>query len=159
MPRAMRHLYNIQLLVVLILATLAASCSTGASPAGDGATRREDGKNIHNPVAATPESIATGKKLYDKLCADCHGANADGISQMAANMPEGEKRPPNLVDDLWDHGSTDGDIFVGIRDGVGGGGAMKGLNGRPGVGPTEMWNMVNYVRSLAVARSHEGGSQ
>lgn len=152
----MRHLYNLQIFAILILATLAASCSAGASSAGDGAARREDGKYLQNPVTATPESIATGKKLYDKLCADCHGVNADGVSQMAANMPEGEKRPPSLVDDLWDHGSTDGDIFVGIRDGVGGGGAMKGLNGRPGVGPTEMWNMVNYVRSLSAV--HEGGS-
>lgn len=63
-------------------------------------------------------------------------------------MPEGEVKPPNLIDDQWDHGSTDGDIFVFIRDGAVGSAAMKGLNGRPGVGPTEMWNLVNYVRSL-----------
>ena len=60
-------------------------------------------------------------------------------------------RPPDLTDQKWDHGSTDGDIFVGIRDGVGGPAAMKGLNGRPGVGPTEMWHIVNYVRSLRPA--------
>ena len=103
---------------------------------------------MFNPVKATPESIAAGKKFYVRFCADCHGVNGDGVSQMAANMPEGETKPPSLVDAHWDHGSTDGDIFVGIRDGVGAGGGMKGLNGRPGVGPTEMWNMVNYIRSL-----------
>jgi hypothetical protein len=36
--------------------------------------------------------------------------------------------PPNLID-KWEHGSTDGEIFVSIRDGVGGPGATKGLNG------------------------------
>ena len=126
--------------------TLVVSCTEGS---GTSATRANDeGKSLHNPVAATPESIASGKKLYEKFCMDCHGVSGDGVSQMAATMPEGEAKPSNLIDDQWDHGSTDGDIFVDIRDGVGGSGTMKGLNGRPGVGPTEMWHMVNYVRSL-----------
>ena len=106
-----------------------------------------------NPVKATPESVASGKRLFDKLCADCHGEKADGVSAVAASMPAGELKPPNLTDDQWDHGSTDGDIFVFIRDGSVGSAAMKGLNGRPGVGPTEMWNLVNYVRSLKTAGS------
>jgi cytochrome c len=108
----------------------------------------KEGLNLKNPVVVTTESIASGKKFYDKLCADCHGANADGVSEVAAAMAEGEVRPPDLTDDKWDHGASDGEIFVNIRDGVGGPGAMKGLNGRPGVGPHEMWNMVNYIRSL-----------
>ena len=83
---------------------------------------------------------------------ECHGEKADGVSEVAAAMQPGEVKPPSLIDDDWDHGSTDNDIFVGIRDGVGGVGAMKGLNGRPGVGPNDMWNLVNYVRSLHVAK-------
>jgi mono/diheme cytochrome c family protein len=104
--------------------------------------------SLINPVKPTSESLASGKKLYDRLCAECHGEKGDGISEIAAAMAGDEVRPPNLIDDTWQHGSTDGEIYASIRDGVGGPGAMKGLNGRPGIGPTEMWQMVNYVRSL-----------
>jgi len=113
-----------------------------------GGVASDEGKNLTNPVPTSEQSLASGKKLFDKLCAECHGAKADGVSEVAAAMAAGEVKPPDLTDDKWDHGSTDGDIFVDIRDGVGGAGAMKGLNGRPGVGPTEMWNLVNYIRSL-----------
>ena len=83
---------------------------------------------------------------------ECHGEKGNGVSEVSTAMAEGEVKPSNLTDDRWDHGSTDGDIFVFIRDGAVGSAAMKGLNGRPGVGPTEMWNLVNYVRSLRSAQ-------
>ena len=108
-----------------------------------------EGKTLQNPVVSTPDSLGKGKKLFDKLCADCHGEKGDGASEVAAAMGAGEVKPPDLTDDTWERGSTDGEIFVSIRDGVGGGAAaMKGLNGRPGVGPQEMWHIVNYMRSL-----------
>jgi cytochrome c len=130
----------------LVLGFLLFGCSSSEKPSA--ARASVEGKNMMNPVRATPESIASGKKLYEKLCMDCHGEKGDGVSAVAAAMPEGEVKPPNLVDDQWDHGATDGDLFVFIRDGSVGSAAMKGLNGRPGVGATEMWNLVNYVRSL-----------
>ena len=117
------------------------------SPAAENKSS-SDGKSLANPVPATPESIVSGKKLYEKHCADCHGERGDGVSEVSSSMAEGEVKPTDLTDDKWDHGSSDGEIFASIRDGVGGPSAMKGLNGRPGVGPTEMWNIVNYVRSL-----------
>ena len=130
--------------IILSLAVFVGACAKAES----GVNPANEGKSLLNPVKATPESIAAGKKYYDKLCADCHGEKGDGVSEIAAAMSADEVKPPNLIDDKWDHGSTDGDLFVSIRDGVGGPGAMKGLNGRPGIGPNEMWEMVNYVRSL-----------
>lgn len=141
-------------LVALVSASLLSACSSsekapGSDPAPAMSARDVDeGKNLSNPVPATPESIASGKKFYDRHCADCHGEKADGVSALAAAMADDAVKPPNLIDDQWNHGSTDGDIFLSIRDGVGGPGSMKGLNGRPGVGPNEMWNTVNYLRSL-----------
>jgi cytochrome c len=138
---------------IFLTATLClTACSASEKSAGNRpvATSRasDEGKTLTNPVKTAPESVASGKKLYEKLCIECHGEKGDGVSAVAAAMPEGELKPPNLIDDQWDHGSTDGDIFVFIRDGSVGSAAMKGLNGRPGVGPNEMWNLVNYVRSL-----------
>src|SRR5262245_9544611 len=33
---------------------------------------------LKNPVAATEESVAAGKKTYAGKCASCHGANGQG---------------------------------------------------------------------------------
>ena len=143
--------------VIFVTILCLSACSSSEKPAGSNsaptvaARASDEGKSLSNPVPATPASISSGKKLFEKLCVDCHGEKGDGVSAVAAAMPEGEVKPPNLIDDQWDHGSTDGDIFVFIRDGAVGSAAMKGLNGRPGVGPTEMWNLVNYVRSLHAA--------
>ena len=104
---------------------------------------------MKNPVEPTPESIASGKNVYNKYCANCHGEKGDGNGEKAATLTSaGLPKPSDLTDDKWDHGSTDGEIFVNIRDGVGVRGAMNGLNGRPGVSDTDMWNIVNYIRSL-----------
>ena len=130
--------------IILILAAFVCACTRAESVTNPS----NEAKVLENPVQATPESVATGKRYFDKLCADCHGEKGDGVSPIAATMAADEVRPPDLTDDKWDHGSTDGELFVSIRDGVGGPGAMKGLNGRPGIGPTEIWQMVNYIRSL-----------
>ena len=130
----------------IIFIFVAFVCAFTGAESGTGPPNEE--KVLENPVPATPESVAAGKRYFDKLCAECHGEKGDGVSPIAATMAADEVRPPDLTDDKWDHGATDGALFVSIRDGVGGPGAMKGLNGRPGIGPTEMWQMVNYIRSL-----------
>ena len=39
-----------------------------------------------NPVKATPESIAQGKKIYGYDCASCHGATGDGKTDVAKDL-------------------------------------------------------------------------
>jgi len=133
------------LVVIVAISLLIGACS--ASTVGTSAKR--DPKTMKNPVPATPESIATGKKLYDRQCATCHGVSGNGVSELSATLVKaGKPKPSDLTDDIWDYGSTDGEIFLEIRDGVGRDAAMRGLNGKPGIGPNEMWHIVNYVRSL-----------
>ncbi len=87
--------------------------------------------------------------MYEKYCMNCHGVTGNGVSEKAKTLAEaGEAKPSDLTDSKWDHGSTDGEIFFNIRDGVGSKGAMNGLNGKPGVSVEDMWNIVNYVRSI-----------
>jgi mono/diheme cytochrome c family protein len=121
---------------------LTASCSSGG-------TSRMEARAMKNPIEPSPRSIASGKNLYDKYCASCHGATGKGDGEKAATLIEASlPKPSDLTDDKWDHGSTDGEIFVNIRDGVGVRGAMNGLNGRPGVSDSDMWNVVNYIRTM-----------
>jgi len=100
---------------------------------------------VKNPVASTPESIADGKRLYARHCASCHGSNAEGG---AGNdlIPAA----PDLTDSEWKHGSTDGEIFSAIKNGV-----PPELNMVPfgdQLKDAEIWNVVNYLRSIAKSK-------
>ena len=57
---------------------------------------------LQNPVAATPESIAAGKKAYDANCAACHGTEAQGAVKagviISIIQEQGGKQPPDLTD-------------------------------------------------------------
>jgi len=97
---------------------------------------------LKNPVPATSESVAAGQALYQKYCRFCHGADAKGNGPMA---PKGT-HPPDLTDNEWTHGSTDGEIFVVLRDGAGPKLEMKPFKGK--LTDQDMWNVVNYLRSL-----------
>ena len=104
-------------------------------------------------MAATPESIAAGKKAYDVNCAACHGNMAQGAVKAGTIISIIEeqrgKQPPDLTDDQWDHGSSDGEIYAVIKKGVPPT-MMAGWDGR--IPDNDIWNIVNYIRSLAPPR-------
>ena len=68
---------------------------------------------LKNPIAASAESVAAGQETYRKSCAPCHGIKAEGGSGNDL-IPAS----PDLTDEAWDHGSTDGAIFNNIKNGV-----------------------------------------
>jgi cytochrome c oxidase cbb3-type subunit 3 len=97
---------------------------------------------VQNPVASTPQSIAAGKRTFQRYCSNCHGTNAEG-------GPGNDLIPPapDLTNAQWRHGSTDGEIFNTIKNGV-----PPELNmGAWGdqLKDPDIWNVVNYIRSLA----------
>lgn len=123
-------------LVGLTAGAFAAGAS-GQQPGGN-----PDAKKMKNPVAATPKSIAAGQQTFQKYCKFCHGADAKGDGPMAPK----NTHPSNLIDDTWDRGSSDGEIFMVISEGAGPKFEMKGFKSK--LTAEEMWNVVNYLRSL-----------
>ncbi len=109
-----------------------------------------DAQRLANPVPRTPESIAAGAKVYTKLCANCHGASGRGNGRLAAGLAAYGRRPSDLVDDTWQHGSTDGEIFLVIRDGIGPDFHMDAFARL--IADEEIWRVVHYIRSLAMGR-------
>jgi mono/diheme cytochrome c family protein len=101
-----------------------------------------EAKKMKNPVASSPDSIKAGQAAFQKNCRFCHGANAKGNGPMA---PEGT-HPSDLTDAKWDRGDSDGELFVVIRDGAGPKFDMKGYKSK--MTETDIWNVVNYLRSL-----------
>ena len=121
-----------------IAVTMAAAAFAATTLAAQG---NPEAAKVKNPVAATPESIAAGKQLYTRYCAVCHGTSGRGGSGSDISAPA-----PDLTDAEWKHGSTDGEIFDVIKNGV-----PPELNMEPWgdrIKDADIWNLVNYVRSL-----------
>jgi cytochrome c oxidase cbb3-type subunit 3 len=122
------------LLVGLLLACLA---RIGMMAQGN-----PEAAKLKNPMAATPDSIAAGKQVFQRHCATCHGTAGQGGS--GNDLIPGA---PDLTDAEWKHGSTDGEIFSVIKNGV-----PPELNMVPfgdELRDPDIWNVVNYIRSLA----------
>jgi mono/diheme cytochrome c family protein len=95
-----------------------------------------------NPVQPTPKSIAAGQQAYNRACRQCHGPKGLGDGPLAPKNPS----PADLTDAEWTYGSSDGEIFAIIANGVGGDSEMKGH--RSEMTTTDIWNIVNYLRSI-----------
>ena len=97
---------------------------------------------VKNPVQPTAKSVAAGQQAYNRACRQCHGAKGLGDRPLAPKNPT----PPKLSDGEWTYGSSDGEIFAIIANGVGGDSEMKGH--RSEMTATDMWNIVNFLRSI-----------
>ena len=109
--------------------------------------RHPEAEALTNPQPGTPESIAAGAATYARQCSTCHGKTGRGDGELAAaTAGYGGSRPSNLTDATWQHGSTAGEIFSVIRDGIGPDLAMEAYGGR--LTDPDIWHLVNYLNSL-----------
>jgi len=120
--------------VVLVIGLLVA-LQAPAAPRKGGSP---EAAKIKNPVAATPESLAAGKRVYQRLCIRCHGAEGKGDGEAAVG-----EQPSDLTAKLQ-FGSSDGDMYSVIRRGTSK--DMESYAER--IGETDTWNVINYVRSF-----------
>ncbi len=133
------------ILLVLLLCLFPATAQQGQThqnaPTPNSSAIPADAARQINPVKPTPESLAQGKKYYGYDCAMCHGANGNGKGEVAVDekMTLGDFSDPATLKD-----KTDGELFYIIKNGRG---QMPPEGDR--VKPPELWNMVNYIRSLA----------
>jgi len=103
--------------------------------------RHPEAQKLKNPIPSDAASIEEGRKLYARNCASCHGPTGKGDGSMA--LAGGT--PANLTDETWDHGSSDGEIFVVIRDGTSS--DMEPYKDR--LSEKQIWQLVNFIRSLS----------
>ena len=137
-------------LIALALAVFAALAIGVAShaPAREKEQRRNaEAQKIKNPIAKDAESVEAGKKLYQLHCASCHGPQGKGDGGLALSGGT----PADLTDDAWDYGSTDGEIFVVIRDGV----SSDMLAYKEKLTEKQIWQVVNFIRSLGPGSKQE----
>jgi mono/diheme cytochrome c family protein len=134
------------------LPVLAIVVSVGGAALGQ--ENRGAAAALKNPIPATPGSLSAGKSAYDANCAGCHGNMAQGAEKaglvISIIQEQGGKQPPDLTDDKWDHGSTDGEIYTVIKKGVPPT-MMAGWDGR--LPDADIWNIVNYLRAVPANKS------
>ncbi len=123
---------RVQHTVVTLGVALAVTAVLSAAPQGN-----PEAAKVKNPVAASPESVAAGEKTYQKFCRSCHGKTGGG------------GLGPSLIDETWDTGSTDGEIFAVIQQGTGS--RMEAWDDR--INEVETWNLVNYMRTLVAGKT------
>jgi len=102
-------------------------------------------------VPSSPESIARGLQVYDKLqCGKCHGSDGRGTGAVATTFEDDWKQPLRAADltEPWTFhgGATARDIYLRFRTGMAGT-PMPSFADAASDG--EMWDLSNYVVSMA----------
>ncbi len=135
----------VRVVAALVLLCCAVSARQEQKPPAAGAAAEykipPEASKLPNPVKPTPASLAAGKKSYGFDCLMCHGKDGDGKGELAVDM---KLKLVDYRDPVSLKGMTDGDLFYIIKNGKG---DMTGEGDRSK--PDEIWNLVNYVRSLA----------
>lgn len=124
-------------LALSLLAAVAAAGASAAEPAAESAA-----------VAASPEVLALGGKVYRRQCAACHGDQGRGDGEAAYLL---YPKPRDFVTgryrlvSSWEGVPTDRDLYRTISRGMPGS-AMPSWGHLP---ERERWALVHYVKSLA----------
>ena len=122
----------------LVLVLAAAQAVSWEAPA--------EARSRVNPLPATPERIKTGRSLFRRHCALCHGE--DGKGKKKHPNPKAPP-PPDLSDEGRQERLTDGEIFWKISNGRSDDGRIVMPAFASEVSSEERrWSLVLYVRSL-----------
>jgi mono/diheme cytochrome c family protein len=101
---------------------------------------RDAAAKRRNPIRATPESLATGQRLFGIYCVPCHGEAGKGDGPVSAKFIP----PPDITSPSIQNARSDGYL----QHIIGTGGAIMPAYGEA-LFPEERWHIVNYLRSLA----------
>jgi len=104
-----------------------------------------EAKAMKNPVAATPETIAKGKALFEGkgTCFNCHGKNGDGQGEAGKIL---NPSPRNFTNCKFHKKRKDGELFWVIKNGSAGTGMVSLIPAA--INEEEAWTIINYERSF-----------
>jgi mono/diheme cytochrome c family protein len=99
---------------------------------------RDGAMKLVNPVPATAESVSHGRKFFQIFCTPCHGQSGTGDGLVGAKFLI---RPFDLTADNEQKVLPEGYIYGTVAFG----GALMPSYGND-LSPSEVWDLVNYVR-------------
>jgi mono/diheme cytochrome c family protein len=95
--------------------------------------------NMDNPVEPDQSSINTGKQLYMKHCASCHGRTGKGDGPKARRL---ETFSGDFTKEAYQK-QSDGEMFYKTKFGRD---EMPGYEDK--LSDKDIWHMVNYMRTF-----------
>jgi len=98
-----------------------------------------EARKLKSPVAFTRKSVTQGRNVFARYCTTCHGP--DGKAQVDVVADATDLTSPGA----FKSGTSEGEIFCSIRDGAGE--TMPPFKTQI-TGDTDLWHLVNYIRSL-----------
>jgi mono/diheme cytochrome c family protein len=121
---------------VLVSGSLFLVSALGDAPAK---LSRQEAQKLKSPVAYSKKSIDRGRVIFLQNCTSCHGENGKAEGSLIADATD------LTTPSLYKSGTTEGEIFRSIRDGAGD--QMPVFQSQLG-SETDIWNLVNFIRSL-----------
>jgi mono/diheme cytochrome c family protein len=94
---------------------------------------------VKNPLKGNVNATAEGKKLFNQMCAICHGnkGKGDGMAGMSLNP-----RPTNFTKESV-QAQTDGAIYWKLTEG-----RAPMASYKAALKPNQRWQLVNYIRTF-----------
>lgn len=127
-----------------VISWLLVGCSAlivvAAQAQDDGWPVPEQFAAMKNPVAASPEVIATGKQLYAKNCLRCHGEAGLGDGPATKFI---RPAPKDITSAAMQDRNSDGTLFYKITEGKKPMPPMKTT-----LSDEQRWQIVHFVRTL-----------
>jgi len=140
-----------------MLGALLQGCSAGKQPSQDETNLANAAKDVtipleagkmQNPLPETDEVVSQGQEVFLGSCAECHGADARGDTNVGRSMA-----PPAM-----DLGSahvqhwSDAELFWIIQNGV----RLTGMPAwKSGISDSDTWKLARYIHSIP---SHNAAS-
>ena len=121
------------------IALLACSGVLGVSGDAPAKLTHDDAQRLKSPVANTKKSINRGRVIFMQNCTSCHGEDGKAEGSLVASATD------LTLPQLYKSGSSEGEIFHSIRDGAGD--QMPAFKSQL-ASETDIWNLVNFIRSL-----------
>lgn len=95
--------------------------------------------NLTNPVKGDSDAALAGKKLFDNMCAICHGNKGKGDGMAGMSL---KPRPTNLSLQAI-QSQSDGAIYWKITEG-----RAPMATYKQALNDEQRWQLVNYIRQL-----------
>jgi len=99
-------------------------------------------KELRNPAGVTPQGLKSSALLYQEDCALCHGKTGASNGAAAKSLPQ---KPANFTDEEMMRRVSDGELFWKISTG-----RAPMPSWREKLSESQRWEMVNYLRMLAM---------
>ncbi len=101
------------------------------------------GISQNSSANSSEKALIDGKKIFETNCVACHGKDGDGKGPAAVAIPT--RKPRNFVQDAFQYGSTDTELFKTISKGIKGS-AMPAWS--PQLSDVDIQAVIQHVKTF-----------